>query len=294
MRILVTGITGFIGKNYYEFGSDDNKILALSREESIKKYDLFNNLNFLNCDLDNFYNFSDQIIDFNPDCVLNMAWQGIPDYSYENSIKNLNMTLNFFEFLSNKTNIKKFINTGTCAEYLNPVGKISEEYAIEPYDDFSKAKINLSETLIAKCDEIGINYVNLRLFYVYGFYQRKKSLIPYLIDSYKKGIVPEISKPFSGLDFIFAEDVITAIDSCVYNQIPSGSYNVGSGKVIYNLDIQKIISDNLNYEFDFNLYPKDNNYESFFADISKINYFTNWSPKFNINEGIAKILKKDI
>ena len=292
MNILITGITGFIGKNFFKYSKFKNNVLAISREESVKRYKELDNLNFLNCDLKNINNFSNEIIEFNPECVINLAWGGIPDYSKSNSINNVEMNLKFFDFIINNTSIKKFINTGTCAEYYNPSGKISEDYIVKPYDDFSSAKINLSETLNDKCKELDINFINLRLFYVYGLYQRKQSLIPHIIDLYSKGIIPEITKPYTMLDFIFAEDVIGAIDSCLDNDIPSGSYNVGSGESIYNAAIQKLIAEKLDFKFDNNIYEKTLDEINFYADISKLSSLTNWAPKFKIIDGIQKILNE--
>jgi len=290
MNILITGITGFIGKNFFKYSKFKNNILAISREESVNKYEQLNNLNFLNCDLKNINNFSNEIIEFNPECVINLAWAGIPDYSKSNSMNNVEMNVNFFDFIINNTKIKKFINTGTCAEYYNPRGKISEDYIVKPYDDFSLAKINLSKILNDKCEKLDINFINLRLFYVYGLYQRRESLIPHIINSYRKGEIPKISKPCTMLDFIFAEDVINAIDRCLDKDIPSGSYNVGHGESIYNSEIQKIIAEKLDFEFDNNIYEKNLDEIEFYADISKLNGLTNWTPKFKIADGIQKVL----
>ena len=288
MNILITGITGFIGKNFHKYSRYKNDIVAISRKNSIQKYNQFNTLNFLDCDLSSINNFSNQIIDFNPEYLINMAWGGIPDYSEENSNNNLEMTLKFFDFITKHTKVKKIINTGTCAEYYNPIGKISENYIVKPYDNFSASKINLSEILFNKCSNLNINYINLRLFYVYGLYQRKESLIPHIINSYKKGLIPKISNPFTKLDYIFTEDVVEAIDSCIEHEVPSGSYNVGSGESVYNSEIQKLISEKFDHKFD-NL-TKSKEEINFYADISKLNRFTNWTPKFNIYRGVEKII----
>lgn len=292
MKILITGLTGFIGKNFNNYSNYKNDFLAISNKKSINKNNQLKNVNYIDCDIENINNFADEIAKFNPDCVINFAWKGIPDYSEKISNDNVNMTLNFFDFLEKNTKIKKYINAGTCAEYFKPTGKISEDYLVNPESPFSEAKIILSDELKKRCERLEINYINLRLFYVFGLYQRNESLIPHLVNSYKKEIIPKISNPFSKLDFIYVEDVISAIDCCIKNDIPSGSYNVGRGKSITNFEIQKIISQKLNFSFEENLNNKENVGLDFFADINKINLYTGWSPKYEVHEGIQKILEE--
>ena len=291
MKILITGLTGFIGKNFYKYSKFKNDILAISRKGSVLKNFNSEDLNYIDCGLEDINKFTTEIKRFNPDCVLNFAWGGIPDYSEDISNNNLNLTLDFFNFLEKNTNIKKFINTGTCAEYFNPTGKIDENYPVKPYDHFSSAKIKLSQELGIKCLKSKITYVNLRLFYVFGAYQRNESLIPYLINSYKKGTIPKLSKPFSRLDYVYVEDVIRVMDNCIKNDISSGAYNVGSGQSISNYEIQRFISNKFNYDFDENTYHEQESDINFFADITKLNSKLNWTPKFKVYEGIKKMFR---
>ena len=292
MKILITGLTGFIGKNFFRYTKYRDNVLAISSKVSIKKNFQSDQINYIDCNLENIDKFANEIKTFDPDCVLNFAWRGIPDYSQDVSDNNLKIILNFFNFLEKNTNIKKFINTGTCAEYFRPSGKVSENYLVKPYDHFSSAKITLSQKLEERSTKLNINFINLRLFYVFGINQRKKSLIPFLIDSYSKGTESKLSNPFSKLDYIYAEDVIDAIDRCIKNEIPSGSYNVGRGESIYNYEIQKIISDKFNLKFLDEVYPPQSNEIDFFADINKLNSAVGWIPKFQIHEGVKKILEE--
>jgi len=294
MKILITGLTGFIGKNFYRHTNFRDNILAVSGKNSINKNFQSDDINYIDCNLENIDNFAYEIKKFDPDCVLNFAWGGIPDYSQDVSSNNLKIILNFFNFLEKNTNIKKFINTGTCAEYFNPLGGVSENYIVKPYDHFSSAKITLSQELEERSLKLNINYINLRLFYVFGPYQKKKSLIPFLIDSYKKGTEPKLTNPFSKLDYIYTEDVIRAIDACIKNKVPSGSYNVGRGESISNYEIQKIISEKLNLKFNDYKYRLQKDEIDFFADINKLNSAVGWTPKFQIHEGVQKILEETI
>ena len=92
MRLLVTGITGFLGKNLINNLPNDCDLLAIANSKSIEKYKVFNNIKYINCNFENFTEFSDDIIKFNPEIVLNLAWKGIPNFSLKNSNLSLNLS----------------------------------------------------------------------------------------------------------------------------------------------------------------------------------------------------------
>ena len=54
-------------------------------------------------DLNNFSSVEKKIIEFQPDTVVHLAWQGIPDYSKHNSELNLDLSIKLFNFLFKKT-----------------------------------------------------------------------------------------------------------------------------------------------------------------------------------------------
>ena len=67
---------------------------------------------------------------------------------------------------------------------------------------------------------------------------------------------------------------------------------MGRGESIYNYEIQKIISDKFNLKFLDEVYPPQSNEIDFFADINKLNSAVGWIPKFQIHEGVKKILEE--
>ncbi len=97
MKILITGSTGFIGKNLLENIEDKkknlkDKFLFLNRKSKIKKkknfYQIYDDISLRDESLN-------KIEKFKPDIVLHMAWEKISDYSKKNSLNNLKKTKNF-------------------------------------------------------------------------------------------------------------------------------------------------------------------------------------------------------
>ena len=292
MKLLVTGITGFLGKNLFKGTPKNCNLLAIANSKSVQKSNIFKNLRYLDCTFENLSKYSDEIIQFNPEIVLNLAWKGIPDFSLSNCKYNLEKSINFFDFISEETECSKFISMGSCAEYFNPIGKTDETNEKKPKDDFTWAKITLDKILREKSNLNHINYINLKLFYVYGKYQRDNSLIPYLITAFKNNQNPEINNPSDSHDFIHVDDVTSAIWGIIKNNVSEGSYNLGYGESVSNDKIQKIIKSEMNIS-DYSESEEDldkDNIINFYANNSKLIKEINWIPKVGITEGIRLCL----
>ena len=76
MRILITGLTGFIGKNFYRYSKYKNNILAISKRSSLENNFQSEDIKFIDCSLEDISDYSIRIKEFDPDCVINFAWKG--------------------------------------------------------------------------------------------------------------------------------------------------------------------------------------------------------------------------
>jgi len=80
VKIFITGSTGFIGKH-------------LVKNLKARGHELF----LLDKDLADIKEWINEVKNFNPDAVIHLAWQGIPDYGPETSAKNLKYGLDLIE-----------------------------------------------------------------------------------------------------------------------------------------------------------------------------------------------------
>ena len=96
----------------------------------------------------------EEIIDFQPDIIMHLAWEGIPDLSKIVCTENLYMAINFFDQVLDNTNCKKVIVSGSCIEYGNRQGqcKESDQVVINTY--FAWAKYALYLYLSIRCTKI--------------------------------------------------------------------------------------------------------------------------------------------
>ncbi len=296
MKVFVTGGTGFIGqyvvRRLYKKG---HKLLILLIQPKSQKLNFPKIVEFVEGDLANIESWKSNVKNFQPDAAIHLAWEGIPDYGVKTSIKNLKYGLNLFEELAG-LGCKKIICTGSCWEYGQNQGEISEDLPAKSSDAFTAAKnaLHCLGREIAK--ENNMHFIWTRLFYVYGPGQRENSLIPHIIKCVKEGKKPKIKTPSARNDFIYVEDVAKAIVAILENCNQSTVYNIGSGYSTSIQDIIKIIYSELHHQYKLkdNIFNTKNVYfDNFWADISKIKKEIGCVPKITIEEGVQNIIKND-
>ena len=166
MRVLILGVSGFIGNNLYSLLEKDHQVYGVSRT----KVELKNctALNLLNADDTRKY-FSSH----NFDAIINLASKMA---SVENArdmelfTDNVQMQINLINALRDYKDCI-FINFSSSAVYPNINGKFNEESIIDPAVNgdslYGLAKFN-SEILFRSLFPGSVKVINLRIGYVYG------------------------------------------------------------------------------------------------------------------------------
>lgn len=241
MRILITGATGFIGRHVIDqLKSSRHNILASTLEKDKIENSPWD-VSWLYGDLAELGSLKAPIISYNPDVVLHLAWMRIPNYSESISRINLTSSIELLDFLLNKTNCRKIIVSGSCWEYGKDKGVCKEDEPVIVNSYFTWAKHALNQYLLIKCAEKDVTLNWFRIFYLYGPGQREGSLIPTLIRSISQSIIPTINTPMNKNDFVFVGDVARALTRAVDLDVPSGIYNLGSGRSTSVYDICRIV-----------------------------------------------------
>lgn len=279
MKILVTGATGFIGNHLiHEFlKNESNQIIATSRNiDKAKTFDWFSKVKYIEYDFNNnsernLYHFFD-----NPDKMFHLGWEDLHNY---NDLVHIEKNLfNNYRFIKNlvKNGLKSMIITGTCFEYGMLSGCLSESLETKPSNSYAIAKDTLKKFIIELRKNFDFDYQWIRLFYMYGKGQSKKSLIALLDTAILNGDkVFNMSGGEQLRDFLPIKDVVKNI-MLISNQnnYINETINCCSGKAI---SVRKLVEDYLlkqNYRMKLNLgfYPYPN-YESmaFWGDNLKLN-----------------------
>ena len=245
MRIFITGATGFVGQHVIESASEAGHEIFASTLEKDKIENSTVNIRWIYSDLADLDSLKPALISFNPDIVIHLAWQGIPDYSELISRANLNNSINLLDFILSNTNCRKILVSGSCWEYGEKHGVCRESDSVNIDSYFTWAKHSLNQYLSVKCTKKKVILNWFRIFFVYGPGQRKESLIPTLIKSVGKSQIPIINNPMNKNDFVYVKDVARAFTQAVDANLPSGVYNLGSGYATSVYDACRIVEKQL-------------------------------------------------
>jgi dTDP-6-deoxy-L-talose 4-dehydrogenase (NAD+) len=281
MNILVTGSTGFIGKNFVDYLLKKNHNLCLvSKNKKLNFIKKNTNVIKLQCDINFNKKNLKKIINFKPNILVHLAWSGIPNYSKENSKKNLLRQKKFFKKIFSIPSIKKIIITGSCTEYKN------KEYLTSKY--FVDSKIKIKNFVKQECLKNRIGFVWARLFYVYGRYQHKRSLIPKIINSLKKNKKFEILNPLIKNDYINVADVVNFIKMNLNLRYVNYECDLGSSLAFKNIDIYNFIKrEMMNLK---NVKLKKYKQKKYFISSRKNLFISGWKSTINIEDGLRRLL----
>lgn len=297
MKLLITGATGFIGQSLVKKLIDQgHSVLALSRTLDLPLLNNFSGkLIYLKTSLKIENDSLEQIKEFEPDTLIHLAWEKIPDFSFETSFENLQNQINFFLQIFSINSLKKIIATGSCWEYNKKMGICLETDICISSNYFTWAKNSIRDFLQFECLQKNINFIWPRIFYVYGPEQRKGSLIPIVIDNIKNGSLPDLKTPSNSNDFIYVDDVAEGLLNFAINDIDSGIYNLGTGVSVPVIDILSIIERTLIGQETTTKTVLEKSKHSkkdtdFCADMNKTFTALRWQPKTNLSNGIEKTI----
>ncbi len=287
--VLVTGATGFVGRHFLAHLLNENvKIIVVSRGKV--RADLDAEVEYIQHSLADIDVIIDRLRGKKISTCFHLAWEGIPNFSFENCEKNLSYGLGILK-LCRELSIKKLIVTGSCLEYKETTGLVSEMDELESENLFAVCKNAIHSFAHVFCKEHDIKLYWLRLFYVVGTGQREGSILPYLIDQCSKGISPILKTPCDSKDFISVEDVAEALIIVWKENPPEETYNVGTGELIMVNDLRSMVEKYYNIVGENDVLNVEGT-SRFGADCTRIMSDTTWRPKESIVQSIHEMIEK--
>ena len=293
--ILIVGGTGFIGANltkkFLKLGA---KVTCLSLKGKHNKL-AHRNLKYLQCDytkLDILKKKVKKPFKY----VVNLG--GYIDHSKffgqgrkvidNHFLSTMNLLLSL-----KRDNLKRYLHVGTCDEYGENKSPIKESYKEDPITSYALAKLASINLLIMLNKTENFPATAIRLFLVYGPYQKNDRLIPQVINGCLKKKNFPVSKGIQLRDFCYVDDVVNAIILTLTDKRALGEvFNVGSGKpVSVKFIINKISNIIKKGKPQFNKIPfRKNENLKLYPSIKKIKKVLGWTPKTNLIQGLTKTI----
>ena len=277
MKVLVTGASGYIG-NYVIKGLLDqgHTVIATSTNpEAVEQKPWFNQVRFIAYSLEQ--NSREDLFTYfeQPDLLIHLAWQGLPNYKELFHIsRNLFQQFDFIQNLV-QHGLQDLLVTGTCFEYGMQSGALREDMIPLPENPYAIAKDSLRRFLEVLKTKHPFHFKWARLFYMYGKGQSHNSLIPLLEKAVQRGEpVFNMSGGEQLRDYLKVEEVARIIVQIALQQSVQGVINCCSGKPVSvrNL-VEKYMQDNgLSINLNLGYYPYPD-YEpmAFWGNADKLN-----------------------
>lgn len=277
MKVLVTGASGYIG-NYVieELLRQGHTVIATStKQEAVKQKTWFNQVRFIAYSLEqnsraDLFTYFEQ-----PDLLIHLAWQGLPNYKELFHIsRNLFQQFDFIQNLV-QHGLQDLLVTGTCFEYGMQSGALKEDITPLPENPYAIAKDSLRRFLEVLKAKHPFHFKWVRLFYMYGKGQSPNSLIPLLERAVQQGEpVFNMSGGEQLRDYLKVEEVAKIIVQIALQQSVQGIVNCCSGKpVSVRSLVEKYMQDNrLSINLNLGYYPYPD-YEpmAFWGNADKLN-----------------------
>lgn len=281
--IIISGSSGFIGKNLINQISETNKyqIITLDINNGI---DLTQN---------------EQLLSLPPfDIFIHLANLLYVPASYQNPEVfyrvNYLTTLNALE-LCRKNNAKMIYISSYL--YGNPKYlPIDENHPINPTNPYAQSKYICEKLCEGYYRDFKIKTIVLRPFNIYGIGQKGDLLIPEIIKQLKQGKNKIFLKdPYPRRDYINVIDVARAIIKAIDINKDYSVYNVCSGISYSVKEITDIINSKLKYPVQFIFSKSDRLHEIYETrgSYSKIEKELNWHPLVKFEDGIEAMLNKE-
>ena len=274
-KILITGSTGFIGRYVIQYlKNTEHSIIATGSRENITQCSWLNGITYIPFDLcrkqDNLFKFFNS-----PDHLIHLAWSNLSSYN-DDAHTEVHFP-NHYRFLKNFiiNGLNSLTVAGSCLEYGKQEGQLKETLLVNPTTKYGVAKNNLRQSLEKLQEEVPYSLKWLRLFYMYGKGQSKKSLIPLLNKALcEKRTSFNMSKGDQVRDYLHVSDVAKIISIAAIQDTVLGIINCCSGNPVtlknFILSYLKDINKSITLNTDVYPYPE---YEpmKFWGDCEKLN-----------------------
>ena len=325
MKLLVTGVAGFIGSNFTHYwlsrhGHDEiiglDNLTYAGNLVNLKDLhgDQKKRFTFVKGDICDTGGVEDIFCRNNIDLVINFAAESHVDRSIHDPQlflrSNILGTANLLEAARNIWKDgdswnpgKKFLQVSTDEVYgsLGPGGYFTEKTPLDPHSPYSVSKASADFLVKAYYDTYGMPVLITRCSNNYGPYQFPEKLIPLIINN----ALHHRSLPVYGdgkqiRDWLYVDDHCRAIDCVASGGKPGEVYNVGGNNEHYNIDIVTLIIRILREETDdaeindsLITFVRDRpgHDRRYAIDPAKIQRELGWRPKTAFEEGIRSTIR---
>ena len=228
MRILITGVHGFVGTNLVKELSKEHVIFGLDILDPIKEGIKFT------------YKWEDLDTEKMPevDAIIHLAGKA-HDTKNEAAAEvyfkvNRDLTIKIFDYFLAHENIKKFVFFSTAKAAADRVeGVLTEDVVPSPVGPYGESKIEAEKYLLSKMEEVRSKSKDVYIFrpcMIHG--PGNKGNLNLLYGVVKKGIPWPLGAFENKRTFTSIENICFAVNGVLTKDVESGIYNMGDDEAL--------------------------------------------------------------
>ena len=289
--LLLTGTTGFVGYKFLSFAlSNGFSVVDILREKNKKNKKIRKLRNaypkkYKNIFFANNNNLSSQLKNIKADYFINFATLYSNNHSHSQIVDFIESNILFptliYDIINNK--IKKMINFGSMMQHSKDEKLISKNlYAAtkNAFEMIANYYVNTNNKT---------KFYNIKFYESFGDNDKRKKIIPTIINNYKQNKITKIISKQLALNIIHTDDIINSIMILLNNNITSGTYCI---KNTNNIKISQLI-DMLNKVLNKKIKVKYGNKSITSNYYNNLKILPYWKPNKNLENKIIKTFKNE-
>ncbi len=213
MRFFITGASSFIGVEVCRYLSDlGHDVIAMSRRINNQLVDISRNehLEVFRSDLQTLPELAKHI---KADVFIHFAWAGTTHEERNNPAvheENVRHSLECVK-IAKRMGCRLYVDAGSQAEYGIVQGVINEETPCNPVSAYGKGKLKMYEESRILTEKLGLKYIHLRIFSVYGENDHDETLIKSSLKKLKTGETIELRGGDQKWNYVYVRDAASQI-----------------------------------------------------------------------------------
>lgn len=231
MRIMLTGASGFVGRQALEFlVASGHDVYAVSRREPkfAGRY-AWHPIDLLSAE-----GPLQAVLASQPDIILHLAWC-VEHGRFWTDDANLAWLAASLELVraARENGVTRFVGTGTCYEYDWPSERNCDERTtpLAAHTLYDASKDACRRALESYCRQYGMSFAWGRLFFLYGPQEAQNRLVASVAHALAQGDAAECSDGVVIRDFMDVRDAGAALSALALADV-EGSVNIASGEAV--------------------------------------------------------------
>lgn len=320
-NILITGGAGFIGTNFVKhmLSTYDYNIVNLDaltyagNLENLRDIENNEKYTFIKGDIADVQLVDEIFMKYEIDTVVNFAAESHVDRSIENPeiflMTNVRGTQVLLDAAKKHWKVNphdkycrefkegvKYLQVSTDEVYgtLGKTGMFTETTPLAPNSPYSASKTSADLFVRAYHETFGMPVNITRCSNNYGPYQFPEKLIPLMINNCLKGQqLPVYGDGMQIRDWLHVKDHCTGIDTVLHKGRIGEVYNIGGNNEKANIEIVKLIIENLGKSEEIIKYVQDRpgHDRRYAIDNTKITTELGWTPSYTFEQGIKETIE---